>query len=424
MKLLQYTNRKLFFLLFFLLGIWGVFFYITVIDEVMDETDDTLENYREIIVNKVLMNPELLKSEDNVMGSYVIRPITDKEAARYDEKFYNSTVYIETEDEYEPVRIMKSCFLASDHTYYELELRLSTLERDDMVEAILWYLSVLYVLLLLCVILGTYFILKTAFKPLHKLLHWLDKVVPGRQIPVLENETSITEFSKLNESALAMSRRSELAYQEQKQFIENAAHELQTPLAISRGKLELLAESQGLSEKQLMEIDELYRTLGRAVKLNKSLLLLSRINNEQYPETTEVNMNAFVHDLLSDLMEIYEYKNIKLSTKEEGECTVRMNESLAQILISNLLKNALVHTPEGGSITIVISQTTFAIINSGDKPLDSEKVFQRFYRTDMDKKDSNGLGLAIVQSIVRLYGMSISYSYCDGNHSFMLKLVK
>lgn len=424
MKLIQYTNRTLCLLLFFLLGVWGVFFYFAIIDEIMDETDDTLENYREVIVNKVLMNPELLETQENIMNSYTIRPITDKEAEEYEEEFYDSMAYIETEDEFEPVRVMKSCFLASDDNYYELEIRISTLERDDMVEAIFKYLLTLYALLLLCIILGTYFVLRKSFKPLHKLLRWLDGVVPGKPVPALDNETKITEFRKLNESALAMSRRSEQAYQEQKQFIENAAHELQTPLAISRGKLELLAEGQNLSEGQLTEIDELYRTLGRAVKLNKSLLLLSRINNGQYPDKAEVNINELSRDLLPDLMDIYEHKDIKLTVDEEGECIVNMNESLAQILISNLLKNAFVHTVEQGEVKVIIDKYSFTVTNSGGKALNPEKIFQRFYRADMDKKESNGLGLAIVQSITKLYGMSISYSYADGNHTFVLKLVK
>lgn len=424
MKLIQYTNRTLFLLLFFLIGIWGVFFYFAIIDEIMDETDDRLENYREIIVNKMLVTPGLLKSEENIMDSYTIRPITNEEAAKYEEKFYDSMLYIDTEDDYDPVRVMKSCFLASDGNYYELELKISTLERDDMVEAIFKYLITLYILLLFCILLGTYFVLRKSFKPLHKLLYWLDEVVPGKPVPVLDNETKITEFRKLNESALAMSRRSEQAYQEQKQFIENAAHELQTPLAISRGKLELLAESRNLSEEQLIEIDELYRTLGRAVKLNKSLLLLSRINNGQYPDTSEININTLNHDLISDLTDIYEHKNIKLSVHEEETCVVNMNESLALILISNLLKNAFVHTPVNGNMLVTINKDSFSVTNTGGKALAPEKIFRRFYRDDMDKKESNGLGLAIVQSIVKLYGMNISYSYFNEKHTFTLKLVK
>ena len=121
MKLLHYTNRNLFIFVSLLMGIWGVFFYFAIIDEIMDETDDTLENYREIIVSKVLDNPDLLVMEDNILHSYAIRPLTDEEAEDYDERFYDSTIYVETEDEDKPVRVMKSCFRASDDKFYELE---------------------------------------------------------------------------------------------------------------------------------------------------------------------------------------------------------------------------------------------------------------------------------------------------------------
>ena len=131
MKLLRYTHFNLSFLLFLLLGGWGTFFYYTVIDEVMDETDDALANYRDIIVGKILADSTLLDTEDKIIHSYSIRPLTTEEVEHYRDRYYDGTVYIETEDEYEPVRIMKSCFMATDLKYYELELRLSTLERFD-----------------------------------------------------------------------------------------------------------------------------------------------------------------------------------------------------------------------------------------------------------------------------------------------------
>lgn len=424
MKLLHYANRNLSILLFFLMGIWGTFFYFTIIDEVMDETDDTLENYREILVGKMLDNPELLATEDNILHSYTIRPLTDKEAEEYEERFYDSTVYIETEDEDEPVRVMKSCFRASDDRFYELELRISTLERDDMVRAIFWYLVILYFILLLCTTIGTRLVLKKAFVPLHRLLSWLERMTPGKPVPPLENETKITEFRKLNEAAVAMGTRSERAYEEQKQFIENASHELQTPLAIARGKLELLAESEGLTEQQFRDIDELYRTLGRAVKLNKSLLLLSRIHNGQYPDSKEINLNEAVKEIVTDLMEIHESKGIKLSVEECGECKVCMNESLAHILMTNLLKNAIVHNIKGGELAIKMDKDELRIANSGNIPLKEEHIFRRFYRADAETKESTGLGLAIVKSITDMYGIRIRYAYEEKKHIFILKFVK
>lgn len=423
MKLLHYTNRNLSILLFFLMGIWGLFFYLTIIEEVMDETDDTLENYRAIIVDRILMDSTMLYAQDNVLHSYTITPLTDADAQGYQDRFYDSTVYIETEDEQEPVRVMKSCFRTSDGNFYELELHISTLERDNMVRAIFWYLIILYIILLVCTMLGTRLVLRRVFVPFDRLLAWLDEVTPGRAVPQLRNETRITEFKRLNQAAVAMSQRSERAYQEQKTFIENASHELQTPLAIAQGKLELLVQSEGLTKEQLTHIDGLYQTLGRVVKLNKSLLLLSRINNGQYPHSSQININQMLHEVLDNLMDIYQYKQIKLSINEEAQCVICMNESLANVLLVNLLKNALTHSDQGSRVDITITGKKLTISNSGDKALDTDKIFHRFYRADMDSKESTGLGLSIVKSIADLYGIELAYHY-ENSHIFALKFMK
>ena len=274
MKLVYYTYRKISLLLFVLMAVWGVLFYYAIIDEVVDETDDTLENYAEILIEHVLHDSSLLETEGSLMSFYKFRPISEQEGNHYQEVFYDSTVYIELEDENEPVRVMRTAFRMPDGQFYELTLMISILERDDMVEAMLWYLGALFLLLLICTSVGIQVILKGVFRPLHKLLDWLHGIQPGKEVPALENPTKIREFRQLSEAAVDMGNRSYKAYEEQKQFIENASHELQTPLAIVRGKVELLAESDSLTEQQMKELDEIYSTLGRAVKLNKSLLLL------------------------------------------------------------------------------------------------------------------------------------------------------
>ena len=143
-------------------------------------------------------------------------------------------------------------------------------------------------------------------------------IQPGKEVPPLDNPTKIREFQQLGDAAVDMGNRSYKAYEEQKQFIENASHELQTPLAIVRGKVELLAESEGMTEQQMEQLDEIYATLGRAVKLNKSLLLLSRIENGQYTEMEDVSVDEILDELLPDLMDIYEHKQVRLIRKREG----------------------------------------------------------------------------------------------------------
>ena len=421
MKLLSYTYRKLALLLFLLMAVWGVLFYYAIIDEVVDETDDTLENYGEILMESALHDPSILETEGSLMSFYKFTPISEEEGRHYRQVFYDATVYIELEDEDEPVRVMCTAFRMPDGQYYELKLMISILERDDMVEAMLWYLGALFLLFLICTSIGIQLVLKGVFRPLHRLLDWLHCIQPGKEVPPLDNPTKIREFRQLSDAALDMGNRSYKAYEEQKQFIENASHELQTPLAIVRGKVELLAESEGMTEHQMEQLDEIYATLGRAVKLNKSLLLLSRIENGQYTEMEDVSVDEILDELLPDLMDIYEHKQVRLIRKrEEQPFIIRCNHSLAQILVSNLVKNSLLHNREGGELQVLTTPTSLVIKNTGDVPLDGEKLFRRFYHGMDGKKDSTGLGLAIARSIALSSSLKLTYEWQDGMHTFRL----
>ena len=421
MKLLSYTYRKLALLLFLLMAVWGVLFYYAIIDEVVDETDDTLENYGEILMESALHDPSILETEGSLMSFYKFTPISEEEGRHYRQVFYDATVYIELEDEDEPVRVMRTAFRMPDGQYYELKLMISILERDDMVEAMLWYLGALFLLFLICTSIGIQLVLKGVFRPLHRLLDWLHCIQPGKEVPPLDNPTKIREFRQLSDAALDMGNRSYKAYEEQKQFIENASHELQTPLAIVRGKVELLAESEGMTEQQMEQLDEIYATLGRAVKLNKSLLLLSRIENGQYTEMEDVSVDEILDELLPDLMDIYEHKQVRLIRKrEEQPFIIRCNHSLAQILVSNLVKNSLLHNREGGELQVLTTPTSLVIKNTGDVPLDGEKLFRRFYHGMDGKKDSTGLGLAIARSIALSSSLKLTYEWQDGMHTFRL----
>ena len=421
MKLLSYTYRKLALLLFLLMAVWGVLFYYAIIDEVVDETDDTLENYGEILMESALHDPSILETEGSLMSFYKFTPISEEEGRHYRQVFYDATVYIELEDEDEPVRVMCTAFRMPDGQYYELKLMISILERDDMVEAMLWYLGALFLLFLICTSIGIQLVLKGVFRPLHRLLDWLHCIQPGKEVPPLDNPTKIREFRQLSDAALDMGNRSYKAYEEQKQFIENASHELQTPLAIVRGKVELLAESEGMTEQQMEQLDEIYATLGRAVKLNKSLLLLSRIENGQYTEMEDVSVDEILDELLPDLMDIYEHKQVRLIRKrEEQPFIIRCNHSLAQILVSNLVKNSLLHNREEGEFQVLTTPTSLVIKNTGDVPLDGEKLFRRFYHGMDGKKDSTGLGLAIARSIALSSSLKLTYEWQDGMHTFRL----
>lgn len=423
MNLLHYTNRVILLVILFFMALWGTVFYYLIIGNVMEETDESLANTREILLGKVLQEPELLSTPDSIMQRYSFRELSDEEAEAYQEVFYDSTMYIKSEKETLPVRVMRSAFRMADGRYYELTLTVSTLEREDLIHAIWWALLVLYFVILLCITFGIYASLKRVFRPLNLLLEWLKRISPGKPIPELDNQTSIREFRILNEAAMEMALRIDRVYREQKQFIENASHELQTPLAVIRGKLELLSETDQMNECQLAYVNDMFASLNKVVQLNKSLLLLSRISNGQFVAATDVDVRNVVTDIMEDMNEIYAHKKIESHIEVKAPFLLMMDESLAHIMIANLLKNAMVHTPHGGKINILIARNLLEIRNSGDKPLDAELIFQRFYRGADRNQESTGLGLALVKSIADYYHLSLGYYYA-GEHIFELKNIK
>ena len=171
-------------------------------------------------------------------------------------------------------------------------------------------------------------------------------------------------------------------------------------------------------------MEELFKTkhtLNYIVRLNKSLLFLSRIDNGQFTNSRPVEINSIVKRLLDDYKEIFSHYKAHISLEEQGLLTITMNETLAESLISNLLKNAFIHNKEKGHVRVTIQADSLTIANTGQTvPLDSEHIFERFYQGSK-KKESTGLGLAIAEAICRQYGLHISYRYQGEEHIFLLQ---
>lgn len=419
MKLIHYTFRNLSIPLLIILTAWACCFYFVIMHEIDDETNDSLENYKEIIIKTVLADSTLLHDHVDIMTKYYIREVPESEADLDKDEFFDSTTYIEIEMEDEPVRVLRTWFMTADRKYYELTIETSTLEKEDMAEAIFVSIIILYVSLLCCILLVSHFVFKSSFRPLYTLVKWLKEYRPGKQQAPLVKQTKVEEFKILNQAIQTATNRSTEMYNQQKQFVENASHELQTPLAICMNKLELLSENPDCTEEQLSEIAGINHTLRGIIKMNKSLLLLSRIDNKQFPDTSEIDFNKLINKYLPDFEDMYEYKNIHVTYTETSTLIYTMNESLASTLLSNLLKNAFIHNIESGSIAISVTGRTLTISNSSESTgLNEATLFNRFEK-QTHKKESTGLGLAIVKSIISIYGIDIKYEY-NGLHKFIL----
>lgn len=419
MKLLNYTISYLSVAFLLVIGVWALIFYFNMLDEIYDSIDDGLENSKLLIIQNVQADSSLINRTSFKESNYKIREISEAHAVSSRDVYLDSTLYTLNEKDFEPIRILKSAFRLHNGKYYELHVIASMVEEDDLIEDLLYSLLWLYLILLASILLINNVLLKRIWKPFHQILERLRNFTIDSAQDVEVPKTKVSEFKMLNESVTTLLNRTTAAFSSQKQFIENASHELQTPLAISINKLELLAEKDTTTDTQAQEISSVIHSLERATKLNKTLILLSRIENRQFSDRSMVNMNELTAGIISELSDLAEFKSVSVSMVDESLLMVDINRELASIIISNLLKNAIVHNHEGGSVTARISSRGIMVENTGlARALDASQIFKRFYK-DTSLNTSTGLGLSIVKSIAELYGYGLYYQY-NGMHSFTL----
>lgn len=421
MKLIYRIILRISLALTVVLGMWATFFYIIIINEINDETDDSLEDYSEMIIIRALAGEPLPTKNNGSNNQYYLTQVSNSFAESHEHISYeDSMIYMAEKGEQEPARILSTIFKDEFGRFRQLVVSTPTIEKADLKRAILYWIIFLYAALLIMITLICVRVFYRSMKPLYLLLNWLDAYRTGEKNQPLINKTSITEFSKLNEAAVRNAERNEYLFEQQKQFISNASHEIQTPLAISLNRLEMLMEDELISPKQLEELAKTHQTLEYITKLNKSLLLLSKIDNNQYHNKKELELNSLIKRYLDDYQDVYAYRAIEVKIEENGVFKFTMNESLAIILMTNLLRNAYIHNREGGHITIQISNNRLVFRNSGvAQPLDEKHIFERFYQGNK-KEGSTGLGLAIVRAVCKVENIGLYYYFEREEHCFEL----
>ena len=420
MKLFHLVLWRISLALIVVLTVWAGFFYMAVVEEVNDEVDDTLEDYSEGLIIRALSGEDMPTASNGSNNQYYLYEVSESYAASHPQITYrDEMVFITEKSETEPARVLITIFRTEDERYMELVVYTPTIEKLDLLRAILGWIIFLYVLLLLIILSINIWVFRKNMKPLYVLLKWLDSSQLGKKNEPLENTTKITEFRKLNAATMAFAERGEKLFEQQKTFIGNASHEMQTPLAICRNRLEMLMEDETLTEHQLNELIKTHQTLENLTRMNRSLLLLCKIENGQFADTCSVCLNDILAHYLDDYKEVYAYRNITITVTTDSSFCVEMNDSLVSVLVTNLLKNSFVHNIDGGFIYIKITANTFEISNTGEKPLDRERIFERFYQ-GQKKEGSTGLGLALVDSICKANHLTIDYTYVENRHIFTI----
>ena len=277
MKLINRVTRRLALVIMPLLLLWATVFYFSMVHQVNDETDDSLEDYAEMIVRRVIGGEELPTPGDGSNNTYSIEllPAT----GHYDDSksFEDREVYLHWKKETEPARVLTMVFHDDDGVAYRLVVSMPTFERDDIIRAIFIQVVIIYVALLFTILAVTVAVFRISMKPLYSLLRWLDGYRPGSGTDGFPDEDAVVEFRKLTQAARETIERAENYLERQKQFIGNASHELQTPLAVLGNRIEWMMDNTVLTEEQFAELSKMRQSIHRLVRLNRTLLLLSKI---------------------------------------------------------------------------------------------------------------------------------------------------
>jgi signal transduction histidine kinase len=270
-------------------------------------------------------------------------------------------------------------------------------------------------------VLVTRVVYKKLWKPFYLTLREIEQFnIQKNEVPQFQ-ETSIQEFRQLNDALGKLVSNNLQAYKIQKEFTENASHEMQTPLAVFQSKLDILLQQSNLSKEQLLIIQSLYNVTSRLTRINKNLLLLAKMDNLQFLDTEALNVPVVIAGSLSFFTEQAEANAIRIETDITPEdCIVQSNKTLLESLINNLITNAIKHNLPEGIIRISFQNRRLAIENTGvSNELDNTTLFRRFGRMSKTTKGS-GLGLAIVQQICTLYRWQIEYRYTGNRHQFII----
>ena len=306
---------------------------------------------------------------------------------------------------------------------YKLVISSSLVENEDLLGSILMVQTILLILLMAGLLWINQRTSKKIWQPFYVALSNIQQYELNKKTNLSFKQSDTDEFNELNQAIKNLFNRSHEIYMQQREFTENASHEMQTPLAIFQSKLELLMQTVPLTEEQALLISSLETTNHRLVKLNKSLLLLAKIENNQYSSVESVVIVLLAKKLIDQFRPLAERKEITITQNYSGDLVVNANHTLIEILIGNLISNAIRYNVDKGEITIEIGQKSFRIKNTGSaNPLHPQKIFDRFYKEDGsgDDQESIGLGLALVKRICGLYHYQVEYSFNDGLHCFTI----
>lgn len=405
------SQKQLLFGFIIVLGSLIVLYFFTRF-YIVTETEESLRNTSYRI-------EQLLITDKKVASLSPLFEITEIKELKQ-ETIKDTIIFDELQNEDEMFRELNA-YKTLNGKNYHIVTRSLLVESDDTLFSILVTFTFIIILVYLAQYLYTKQINKMIWKPFFENVDAIKSFSIKSNSPIELKPSDVLEFSELNTQIEALTSKVATDYQNLKQFTEDLSHEVQTPLSIIQAKIDnLIDDSRHLDDVHLTVLNDIQKNSKRLSKLNKGLILLTKIDNQQFNELETIDINSLINSLVEDVQDISNIKNMKFQVSEKNKLNLEMDKVLADVLFSNLIGNAIKHTPKNGQITIQIENGYFTISNSGEKDIvNSKQLFQRYYKEDKHSP-SLGLGLAIVKKICDFYGFIIQYQFAQNKHHFKL----
>jgi signal transduction histidine kinase len=400
------------------LSIAGVLSYHIIKDEIDKELKweflDRIDRVTYLIEEGKTFDSNELNSDENLHVESLIK-------YREDNVRVTDTLIWDHRLEQEERNVKVSAYRNIGDTTYFISTYGNMIESDDITEAVAKILLWILAMQVIGALGIGYFVSGSLFKPFRSTLKRIQQFNLNDRQYLEAEPTNVTEFADLNTFVEEMTKKAVSDYKNLKEFAENASHELQTPLAIAKGKLELLAETE-LTAEQFEYLEKLERSLKKLSRLSESLALLTKIENHEFKNSQEIDLSEMIQESIESFREFTDLQHLSVETAIEDHVKINIHPVLADILWTNLYHNAIRHNIEKGTIRISLQKDLLKISNNGENlSFDPELLFERFKKADQNS-NSIGLGLSIIKRICDQLGYQISYTNDNGWHSIEIRL--
>jgi len=394
----------------FVLLIAGAGYYFLLNYVLKDQLDETLRveqaEIRDFIQNNHSLPPATTYKDQRIEFKRSDRAIP--------QNFRTLTLYNAEEKENELSRQLDFP-VEVNGLYYIASVTKSQEDTEKIIAVILLVTLGLIVLLSMLLFFANRFLVKRLWRPFQTTLNSIKNFDLNAPSAIKAEKTIIHEFNDLNENISLMTEKVVKDYLSLKRFIDHASHEMQTPLAVVNSKLDVLIQDPALSERNLQNLQVIYDAVEKMSKLSQSLLLLARIENNQFSEKKEVDIQLTTKNIIHELDEWISERSLTICN-ETNELSVNMNPHLANTLVTNLIINAIKHSKREEVIRLQSGKNIFTITNPGEQALNGDRIFDRFWKSEYS--DGTGLGLAIAKQICDHYEFSFQYEFREGTHCF------